>query len=51
VKPEYKRQLECPKHRREGDIKSDHKEVGWQDADSISLVLERGYLRVFNTVI
>jgi hypothetical protein len=50
-KHEGKTPLEIPRHRRENDINSRHKEAGWENAECISLSVERDQQQVLNTVI
>jgi ribosome biogenesis protein Nip4 len=40
-KPEEKRPLRRPRHRREDNIKMDLKEIGWEDVDWIHLSQDR----------
>jgi hypothetical protein len=43
-KPEGKKTLGRPKHRWEGNIKMDMKEIGWVSMDWIYLVQDRGQM-------
>jgi hypothetical protein len=45
-KPERKRPLEIPRHRRENNIRMDLREVGWKDVDWMHLSQDRDSLRV-----
>ena len=46
-KPEGKRPPAKPRHRWEGNIRMDLKQIGWEGVDWIVLALDRNELRAF----
>jgi hypothetical protein len=50
-KPEGKRSLERPSHRWVADIRTDLREIGWEDVDWIDVAQDRHHCRALvNTV-